>query len=126
MRICFSFFLAFLLPLNAAYAAAVSICDAAEHTPSHATHFGHHSYEHGDHDEHETASADADGTDNVPATNAHHDYHDHSHQGFSTLLPSAVFMMTFKGCAPRIAVAVNAFISAQKVSLDRPPKTALA
>src|SRR3989338_10086218 len=91
MRIFISFILAIMLSLNAAYAASVGVCDALEHTSSHAAHFGHHSHEHSDDHVHDEPAVDADGASNVPAVGDHH--HAHVHPSFSAILPDIIGIM---------------------------------
>ncbi len=123
MRLCLTFLLAFLLSLNAAYAAVVGVCDALEHTQSHTVHFGHHSHDHSDGHTH-VPPADPDGADQTPAGSDHH--HAHVHPGFATLLANVVDVVLLEGSNPLIGLPASAFISAPQVSYDRPPKAALS
>ena len=125
MRFLLTLLLAALLSLNAAYAAVVSVCDALEHTQSHATHFGHHSHEHRDGHVHDAPPADSDGTGKTPASSDHH-HHAHVHPGFSTLVPATVGVIPLDGRSPLATAATNTFVSAPQVRLDRPPRAALA
>lgn len=114
MRICLAFLLALLLSLNTASAAVAGICDALEHTPSHAAHVGHHSHEHsGDHLH-----------DDLPVASDHH--HAHAHPGFLSLLSDAMDMKLPAGSSPLVEPPTDRFVSASLAGLDRPPRAALA
>ncbi|MDO8811135.1 MAG: hypothetical protein Q7J38_03795 [Gallionella sp.] len=120
MRTCFSFLLAIMLSLNAAYAASVGVCDALEHTSGHAAHFGHHSHEHSDDHAHDDPPVAADGAGNAPAVGDHH--HDHVHQGFSSILPGSIGVMPMTGRSPMVAIPAGAFVSAPQTLPARPPR----
>ena len=122
MRTCLTFLLAIMLSLNAAYAAAGSICVALEHLPNHAVHFGHHSHEHSD--DRVVQSADQDKGGKVsPVGNQHHD---HAHPGYSSILTGIISVMPLTGCSPLVAAPANAFVSAPQTLPDPPPRTKLA
>ncbi|TAN72007.1 MAG: hypothetical protein EPN14_10955 [Gallionella sp.] len=120
MRACLSFFLATMLSLNAAYAAVVGVCDALEHTSSHAAHFGHHSHDH----VHDEPAADADRASNMPAVGDHH--HAHVHPVFSSLPATSVGVKLLAGCITPVADPGSTFVSAPQALLDRPPRATLA
>ncbi|MCR4298122.1 MAG: hypothetical protein NUV75_05110 [Gallionella sp.] len=124
MRTCFSFLLAIMLSLNAAYAAVVGVCDALEHTSSHAAHFGHHSHEHSDEHAHDEPAVDTVGASNVPAVDHHH--HTHVHPNFTYLLPDGIGVTPLAGRSLPAADTASAFVSAPQVLLDRPPRATLA
>lgn len=121
MRTYLAFLLAIMLSLNAAYAAAVGVCDALEHN---ATHFWHHNHEHSDDHVHNEPAADADGARNLPATSDHH--HPHVHEVFSCFLPGVIGVTPIEGCSLLIANTVSIFVSAPQALIEHPPRVALA
>lgn len=123
MRACFPFLFAIMLSLNTAYAASVGVCDALEHSPSHAAHFGHHSDEHSDDHVHDEPAVDADGASNVPAVDHHHT---HVHPDFSSILSNAIGVMPLIGRSHIVAIPASTFVSTPQALLDRPPKVTLA
>ena len=120
MRTCFSFLLAIMLSLNAAYAASVGVCDALEHTSSHAVHFGHHSHEHSDDHAHEDPSDNPDGAGKASTVGDHH--HNHVHPSFSSILTGIVGVMPLTGRSPMVAIPTGAFVSAPQALPARPPR----
>ena len=124
MRSGLAFILAVMLSLNAAYAASVGMCDALEHSSSHAEHFGHHSHEHGDDHDHDVPQLGADGMDKVNSIGDHH--HDHAHPSFSSILPNIVSVTPLSGCSLLVAAPVGTFISAPQSLPDHPPGANLA
>lgn len=124
MRTGLFLLLALMLSLNAAYAAAVGICDALEHTSSRAGHFGHHSHEHNDVHVHDEPAVDADGASFVPADGDHH--HACVHPVFSCLLPGAIGVTPLEGRSPPGASLVSTFISAPQALIEHPPRATLA
>jgi len=113
-----------MLSLNAAYAASVGVCDALEHTSSHAAHFGHHSHEHSDDHVHDEPAVDADGASNVPAVGDHH--HAHVHPSFSAILPDIIGIMPLTDGSTMVAIPAEDFVSVPQTLLERPPRTILA
>jgi len=122
MRIYLSFILAIMLSLNAAYAAAVGICDVLGHSSNHAAHFGHHSHEHSDDRAAQPTGQDQDGKVS-PLGNQ---LHDHAHPGFSSILPGIISVMPLTECSPLVAAPANSFVSVPQTLPDRPPRATLA
>lgn len=122
MRTYLAFILALMLSLNAAYAASMDVCDALEHTSSHAAaHFGHHSHEDSDnHDRDEPV--DAGGPGNATMDDHHHT---HVHPSFSYLLSDTIDVTLSENCTLLIAGTTSIFVSAPQARLDRPPEAAL-
>ncbi len=117
MRFFLTLLLAVLIPLNAAYAAVVGVCDALEHTQSHSGHFGHHEHDSRDHkhgDPHEASSADPGQSPSAC---------DHVHSGFATLLSTTASIMLPAHRSPYLIVIRHDFVSAPLIGLERPPRT---
>ena len=118
MRASLSFFLAIMLSLNASYMASVGVCDALEHSTSHAEHFGHH-YHH-----HDNQIASADDADKSASVSDYH--HNHVHPGFSTILPGSISIVPLIDDSSMIANHTVTFVSAPPTLLERPPRNTLA
>lgn len=124
MRTCFSFLLAILLSLNAAYAAAAGVCNVLEHTLGHAEHFVHHSHEHGDDHIHDNPPVDPNGSGKMPTLGDHH--HDHAHPSFFSILPDIIGVMPLTEGSLMVVIPASIFVSAPQALLDRPPRVTLA
>jgi ABC-type nickel/cobalt efflux system permease component RcnA len=124
MRISLSFLLAILLSLNTAYATAVGICDALEHTSSQAAHLGHHSHEHSDDHAHDDPPVDPNWSSKVPMLGEHH--HDHAHSSFSSILPDIISVIPLTGCSPQVAIPASTFVSIPQALPYHPPRATLA
>lgn len=124
MRTGLAFILAIVLSLNAAYAASVGICDALEHSTSHAAHFGHHSHEHDDHPVHVEARVSADEADKAHPAGEHH--HDHAHPGFSSIPQGIVSVTPLTGCNLLVAAPVGTYASAAQSPPYHPPRATFA
>lgn len=127
MRFFLTLLFTVLIPLNAAYAAVVGMCDAMEHTQSEVAHFGHHSHGQGDdhaHAAHDGSPADPGQPSQSSAASDHQ--HAHVHPVFSTLLSGTIDVMPIGGRTPYAALDHRDFVSAPQLRLDRPPRAALA
>lgn len=125
LRFLFSLVLALLLSLNAAFAAAVGVCDAFEETSGHGPHAYHHQHEHPStdaHPEHETPPDQTSVNGALPDGNHDHD-HCHAHASFLTLTGDESGIGLFPSRSPLVARPVNALVSTWPIGLDRPPKS---
>ena len=107
-------FLLFLLPLNAAFAAAAGYCQHQKES-SQAAHFGHHMHHH---DRSADKSSDS-GTQIDPDCGF-------CHLSFSSFVPALSLIVDDKSPPQLVAPAVAEFRSATVDPFDRPPLARLA
>ena len=122
MRISLTFLLAIMLSLNAAYAAAVGVCDTVRHVSDHGLHIGHH--DHADEQAHHDLQVSGGETNETPSVNGHH--HHHVHPSFFCILPSVVGLVVLDRHSLAADIFPHIFVSAALTPLDHPPKTILA
>jgi len=124
MRASLSFFLAIMLSLNAAYMASVGVCNALEHSTSHAEHFGHHTHDHSDDHDHDDQLASTEVPDKSTLVSDHH--HNHVHPGFSTILPDSIGVVPLIDGSIMVSNLTEIFVSAPISLIERPPRNTLA
>jgi hypothetical protein len=127
MRSSLSILLALMLSLNAAYMASVGVCNALEHSTSHAEHFGHQSHDHSDdhdHDDHDDQLAGVDEPDKTALVSDHH--HDHVHPAFTIILPDSIGIVPLVDDGAMVSNLAETFVSAPPTLLERPPRATLA
>ncbi|MEQ1590385.1 MAG: hypothetical protein ABL902_08535 [Gallionella sp.] len=124
MRACFTFLLAIMVSLNAAYAASLTVCDALEHSSRHGGHFGHQSHHDHERHEHNGSQVSIDSTSQATSDEGHH--HSHVHSSFVSILQHIVGFALVHPYTPVIKASSKAFISAILKPLDHPPQAILA
>ena len=125
MRTFIMFFLAFLLPFNAAIASMADICEAAERTRIHAVHLGHFAH---DLDDTGGSSVKAfDETSGVPdgdGLTPHQAGHQHCHVHlvFASQASCSGDLSLPKSVGVHSPARAEAFTSAISSLLERPPR----